>query len=107
MDTPIECSAKKVYQTLMMWLDGKMVPPGNPLTLSIPLRPTSPNISREGADVDLSSPVVSSVIRFKKGVGMGGLVWADSLDHPGVRIMYDPNWDALDKLEAIIKGLVG
>jgi hypothetical protein len=95
-----------IYITLMRWMEGK--PPsgatayasGQGLYLSIRVPALAPAGFSE-VPLDPSAPTLR-LLRFRLGKGMGGTAWADSMDREGVRIHYDPNWEAYMKIDELL-----
>ncbi len=76
----------EVYAQIMNWLETGQGPTGS---------------TRQVLSVAVSSG--TRTLRFRRRDGMGGLVWAESMDAPDVEIHYDPNWNALQKIEGLLK----
>ena len=92
----MECEhakAKEIYQEIMLWLEGRAASYTNtPMKeglLSIP-------ILRPGAE--------PGELRFRKVITMGASSFAQSIERDDIKIHYDPNWEALRKIEQLLAG---
>ena len=87
-----ETRARRIYETLMRWLE-EGGQPGIPAVSGRDMI-TIPVLSGESPRKDL---------RFRRVNQLGGGCWAQSLDRDSIKIIYDPNWNVLGKIEELLE----
>jgi hypothetical protein len=87
--------AEEVYQTIMRWLENRGfadVPESKGGFLEIPVLSPPENDNVEA---------VQHTLKFRRVVTMGGGSYAEHIG-TGIKIVYDPNWEALLKIEKLL-----